>query len=646
MAWRFTGIEISNFKFFHHPFVIETNGKNALIFGENGAGKSSLYWSLFTHFQAFMKSEEEVSKYFDFNHPENLLNRYASRGEYSGIKLICSENPDSTDAADVIVVEESSSCHYATDPDHPEIAELMRKSLITSDFLNYRLIAELFDFRNSQRNEIFGILEKELFPLIDISIPLIEYGQTESNTSNAEQWWRYICISFESLPKNMDGTLSVSAPEYAHLKDRVSEFNAGLQLLLTLIVSEANKILHDKLGIKEELDCDFTALRFDESIPGSGGKRTGRLERPEIVLKASLTDDALQDKRPVYHLRSFFNEAKISCMGIAFRLAALKQRTPVPEAPALLVVDDLLISLDMSVRMKVIPLLLEFQESWQMMILTHDRNLYHTLRCEISRIAAERIMQGLESPKWEYYEVYAIEKEGEHIRPYLFIPTSYLDSAFSHFKECRIPECANALRRFLEQELKKILPTNSLYQYLSDYNEQERKDLNGLISAFGRFVNECGIQDLVNLCSRINRDRKLVLNPFSHDDLETPFYREELKEMLSELPKLREVSKQELFPREDIRKKTYSLYLSKTADDGTLTEGKVEFRFADGYYKVSYLGKDYYNNPRILVLSKSGGITEIAEGKCYPLNKVFARVRHYVYHNTSVKCTPTFITPV
>lgn len=656
MAWRITGIEVSNFKFFHLPFSIETKGCNALIFGENGAGKSSLYWSLYTHFQALEKTEGEVAKYFDPTHSENLLNRFASPEEHSGIKIICSEKPKSEDPNDFCTIEESVSNHYASDTAHPELTELMRKTVITSDFINYRLIAELFDFPNSQPNEIFSILEKELFPIIDLSTALKKYGEEEASTSNAEQWWKYISTTFESLPKNVDGSLSVSAPEYVHLKERIEEFNTGLNLLLTFIINEANSILNNKLGIDEKLDYDFWNVKFNEPIDGGEGKRSGKLEAPKIVLKANLTDPDLKDSRPVYHLRSFFNEAKISCMGIAFRLAALKQRTPVDEAPALLVIDDLLISLDMSVRMKVIPLLLEFQESWQMLILTHDRNLYHTLRCEIGRNESELKMENeirkergedeVEIPEWKWYEVYGIKKDGTHISPYIFTPVSYLDSAFSHFKECRIPECANALRRFLEKELKRILPSNTLYQYLTDYSEQEKKDLNGLISAFGKFVRECNITPLVALHSRINRDRKLVLNPFSHDDLETPFYREELAEMLKELPKLQKVNRTELFPKQDIRKKKYKLSLSKTETAGTVTSGEVEFRFVDGYYNVAYDGTDYYNNPRILVLSKSEGISDIATGNCYPISKVFDRLRHFVYHNTSVKCHPTYITEV
>lgn len=48
MSWRINNIRIKNFKFFKDEFVLNVNGKHLLLYGENGSGKSSIYWS-FTH---------------------------------------------------------------------------------------------------------------------------------------------------------------------------------------------------------------------------------------------------------------------------------------------------------------------------------------------------------------------------------------------------------------------------------------------------------------------------------------------------------------------------------------------------------------------------------------------------------------------
>ena len=66
MSWRINNIRIKNFKFFKDEFVLNVNGKHLLLYGENGSGKSSIYWSFYTHYQSCYKLpiHEEAQKYF------------------------------------------------------------------------------------------------------------------------------------------------------------------------------------------------------------------------------------------------------------------------------------------------------------------------------------------------------------------------------------------------------------------------------------------------------------------------------------------------------------------------------------------------------------------------------------------------------
>jgi len=45
-------IFVKNFKAFPEIESIKLNGKHLLVYGENGSGKSSIYWALYTLFQA------------------------------------------------------------------------------------------------------------------------------------------------------------------------------------------------------------------------------------------------------------------------------------------------------------------------------------------------------------------------------------------------------------------------------------------------------------------------------------------------------------------------------------------------------------------------------------------------------------------
>lgn len=51
MSWRINSIRIKNFKFFKDEFPLKVDGKHLLLYGENGRGKGSIYWSFYTHYR-------------------------------------------------------------------------------------------------------------------------------------------------------------------------------------------------------------------------------------------------------------------------------------------------------------------------------------------------------------------------------------------------------------------------------------------------------------------------------------------------------------------------------------------------------------------------------------------------------------------
>ena len=55
-------LQIHNFKFFDQQEPIKLGGKHLLLYGENGSGKSSIYWALYTLFEASQKQNSEKIK--------------------------------------------------------------------------------------------------------------------------------------------------------------------------------------------------------------------------------------------------------------------------------------------------------------------------------------------------------------------------------------------------------------------------------------------------------------------------------------------------------------------------------------------------------------------------------------------------------
>ena len=87
--WKINSIKIENFKFFHRPFKMDIEGKNLLLYGENGSGKSSLYWAIYTLFQSCYKRPtiDDAQKYFVADNTENLRNKFLPDTQRSGIDL-------------------------------------------------------------------------------------------------------------------------------------------------------------------------------------------------------------------------------------------------------------------------------------------------------------------------------------------------------------------------------------------------------------------------------------------------------------------------------------------------------------------------------------------------------------------------------
>ena len=606
MAWRIEQIEIENLKFYRKSFKLKLNGQNALIFGENGAGKSSIYWSVYTHFQAAFKEAIHGQKYFLPTHPENLRNRFSDHADYSGIKVSFTDGLGNIDT-----YEDSNLNFFPSNPDKRRFIELTAR---TSDFLNYKLVSSIFDFKNSEDNDIFNILEKEIFPVLDLPSDLKNFDNESTGITNISGWWKWL-NSFDSiLPHNImkPKTFNLSHPKYKTYEKRLDTFNSQLSMVLRLILSRANAIIKDNFHIPVRLDMDYSNATFNDLVEGRTKTRTGKLLPPQIILKAIYEAEGVVDRSEVRHPKSFFNEAKLACMGIAFRFAVIEQRTPVDAGAGVLLLDDVMHSLDMGVRRIVIPILLDYQKQWQMIVMTHDRALFNLFRQEQNRrnhkidwTNEERVGTGedmLPKEKWKVFELFAIEKDGSCPEPYLVEKPSLIQLANIHLKQCQIAECANTLRRYCERELKRILPIN----HILDSSEFGEKMLNGLIQSFENFlVKECKMNVLKDISLHMDGDRRLILNPFSHADITTPFYREELKALIKYLPELEKIQVKEVVAtNNDIRNTVFKISISKE-DNGEITQGWVKFKFLELFYEVKYEGQSYFSSPKIEVVAAS-----------------------------------------
>ena len=98
-------LQIHNFKFFNEQDPIKLDGKHLLLYGENGSGKSSIYWALYTLFEASLKKDKTaIEKYFSHHtvHEQSLINIHSKSIPATGtvpehydsfIKIKTKQNP-------------------------------------------------------------------------------------------------------------------------------------------------------------------------------------------------------------------------------------------------------------------------------------------------------------------------------------------------------------------------------------------------------------------------------------------------------------------------------------------------------------------------------------------------------------------------
>ena len=601
MSWRIDKIKVKNFKFFNEEFVFAPQGKNVLLYGENGAGKSSLYWSVYTHYQAYAKEQEEAQKYFRAEHTQNLRNRFAGQDENSYIR-ICFSNGTGT----IKDIEDSCNCYYNDDAD---TRDFMRKTAMASDFMNYKILSSLFDFKNSEANEVFPLIEKEVLPYIELEESLRMVDGTDTDINNAGEWWEYIKRTYAEIPRSdRTGKFDQRTPEYKLYKEQIERFNNLLNTKLYWIFERTNTIITSEFRQSCQVNFEYINASFNNRV--AKRRFDGELHKPKVYLKASMKSDHLVDTSVIEHPKSFFNEAKITCMALALRLSILENHPAPVDAVSTLFVDDLLISLDMSIRREVIRILLSYVDNRQVFILTHDRAFFH--------LVWEEIELSRKKDDWKKCELYI--KDGNIPKPHLILNKSPLEEAEMHLQHREMAASVNAARRAAEKELKRLLPVNMV---LNANTQTYQSNLNSMIQCFVSLAKD---MNLDGVAPHLNGERKLLLNPFSHDDIYTPFYRNELEMSIRDIENLSKITGGVVVDYQDVRNKEFRIKMDK---DGVFYE--IIIKFNERLYRYEYEGKVYYNSAKVNVISSTiHGI----DCKEYGLRKLYKKMCQKIYGGT------------
>lgn len=496
-------IHITGFKAFPNDFELKLEGKNLLMYGENGSGKSSIYYALHCIFQAPLKSDAG-KKYFDATNEQNLKNINNPNIDSKIWISFGDEHPF------IYNIDKNGYNTMLIDGIHPLPAD------INGCFINHQFLFHFFNFRNSQRINLFPVFIKDI----------LSFCKDEKSGYHIGEIYDEITSSIIKKGKHID-PVYIQNIEYFNntVKKVVENINIyASDIYNRYFCEDENLMLQIRLRFDSNLekpadDPNEYWLKYDRIIEytkenGALKEHTSsykKLNEPFIGLEIS---EKQQDGsfRRIPKPQSYFNEAKLTAIALSIRFALLDLEKT--EDGRFLALDDMLISLDMSNRAKVVDFLLDISDKYKIYLFTHDRAFFNYVSREIQ--------QHGKSKEWLYK---TISYNTENREPIIIDEYSDYLSKSKHFYSIGdYDTSAIYLRKQLEQSVGDLLP----------YELKTRADggFVGLQTLWEKLVDfyskEGRLFDPLML-KLFNDSKLLILNVAAHyQRLSNPIYRIEL----------------------------------------------------------------------------------------------------------------------
>ena len=506
---KINGIVINGFKAFPSLHTIELDGKHLLMYGENGSGKSSIYYALHCIFNSYRKPDNG-KKYFDKSNSQNLINRFFSPKDDSDKPYVAvnwfigARNPF------LSTVSEYGCVGF------DRLAEL------ETFFVNHQLLNGFFNFTNSNSINLFPIFLREILPYkyineqgtyMSLMYEQIEDEASKLNNRSSTKKINEMIDIFNSELESFIGDINIAVSDI-YKNYFKTEGEQDLSIILT----------YPKVNPNPDIYFDGFRLKWDNRLIKN---QKGELERTqnksliEPIIGIEIKEGGIEIPKP--HV--YFNEAKLTAIALSIRFALLRGINPaddtVPPEGSFLALDDMLISLDMSNRAKVVDFLLKISSKYKIYLFTHDKMFFEYFKHKTKK----------NQDAWVYKEIYMDYDK----TPYIRNSEDYLGQAEHYIKQHEYEIAGNFLRKEAEAFCKDFLPKKK--QLTGDF---AHLDLNGLIMNCKDYAAESGVID-ISIFNELDEHRKFILNPSSHDSYDVANYGHEVKRCLQTLRKLREI---------------------------------------------------------------------------------------------------------
>lgn len=528
-------ITIDGFKAFPKEFELNLDGKNLLMYGENGSGKSSIYYALHALLQSQCK--DKCSIYFSTAHPESIVNKYTNKPNAKvEIKFEGSDVAYSISQAGY-----NESVPQATSP----LRDLNGKCV----FINHKFLFNVFSFRNSQYIDLFPVFIKDILPFT-LTRDKSKYISELYDEAVAK-------IKRKGRGNRIDDTY----------KDLIKKFNEETKHIIGLInqnaVSTATDIFNNNFrdigDRKLKISLEYNDNRDDIPQPNKSywlrlGYRYHPVEKAGVIENKQLST-GLEVLQPVITLKveelqednvtyisiekpqTYFNEAKLTAIALSIRFALLN--TVDPADGRFLALDDMLISLDMSNRMKVITYLLDkVAPLYKLYVFTHDRLFYHTFK--------RKIETQYKKIDWSFGGIYINDSTTPNEPNYVPDNETKIKEIEEAYKCHDYFRCGTLLRQECERCLNELLPDSFRIKADPNTGASISKNLDDQICSLEEFCKHEQIDYTPFRDLKTYKD--LFLNSTAHNDITSPFYRNEIKICKQAITLLSQINRAKTIP--------------------------------------------------------------------------------------------------
>lgn len=487
---RITKIFIENYKAYLSPHVIDLpNGCNLLVYGENGSGKSSFVKAVMHYLSSSVNKDLSYQhNYYMLDKPGTIQISFADYDEVSH-----------TIVPETEVLYKSSSDKENSDND----IGFIKDAAVTTGSLDYLSLLQVF---------LVGDNKDKFFDFVVVNL-LGDFISVFTGATNTF-YKRWSQLQDILLVKSKTRNMKIHKKGLADLQI----FESDLRSTLNKVFDDVNSMLHTyfpHFGLEVQFELAHMTVTY-----GKG--------RANWHINKGFTLKVTKDGTAIDNYKMVLNEARLSAISICLYLASNKL-IPKNELK-LLLLDDIFIGIDSSNRLPFLRLLSDYFASYQIILLTYDRNWYNLARTYLT---------GNVSQEWITKEIYNSETvvDGQaYFDPLVINGETPYEKARSYLYSRDHPDypaSANYYRKFIEKIYASYIPES--YMKDDDAEQIEPYKLTQITHRLFRLLSNMPhyIVDLHNLLQAVSFIRTMLsplIHPLSHYS-DNEVYRSELIEL-------------------------------------------------------------------------------------------------------------------